>query len=273
MSLKVINLVYERFPGDAHELLLMHRLAWHGNDEGRSIYPSIRSLAAYVRRSPSQTRRTLHSLIAAGWVFVRGNERGGAHGATRQYELNLPKLLEYPSLEDLLKTTSAHRTSAGASRVHASRADATPTATTDGSHGRALTSSAHASQTVREPAIEPTAGERPSDARPPRDAKAKTTPEDILTPRVLAWAARKRHEDLERFVEPFSRYAKGRTYADIERAFMDFVTYGGYGLLGDWRQSTNGVGTMGAMLGVKPQEPGEPFEHFRARVFARADAH
>lgn len=88
-----MDLVWRRFPGAGTELLLMLALADFGNESGQHIEPSIDSLAHKLRVTRRQAQRVIHGLIDVGWLRVVGNEHGGAPGSTRQYEINLGRLL------------------------------------------------------------------------------------------------------------------------------------------------------------------------------------
>jgi hypothetical protein len=107
VSLEVMVKVWKRFPGDGSRLLCMLTLANWCNDQGGSLHPSIGTLAAYMRVSESQARRTLHSLfpkddaaLAAGDWFVRvvGSENRGSSGRARQYLINVDRLDSLPVL-------------------------------------------------------------------------------------------------------------------------------------------------------------------------------
>jgi len=98
MSIKVMTLVWDRFPAAGSELLAMLALADWCSDDGGSLYPSIATLAKKIRVSESQARRLLHGLIADGYVSVIGNVNGGAPGTTRQYKVIVAKLKALPLL-------------------------------------------------------------------------------------------------------------------------------------------------------------------------------
>ncbi|MBC8748531.1 MULTISPECIES: helix-turn-helix domain-containing protein [Paraburkholderia] len=112
MSIRVMNLVSERFPGGGSDLICMLFLADWCADDGSSLYPSIALLAAKMRVSESQARRVLHGLIDCGYVAVVGNLFGGAPGTTRQYRLDVTKLSKLPVLATIvqhLERSAAYR--------------------------------------------------------------------------------------------------------------------------------------------------------------------
>jgi hypothetical protein len=150
LSIRVMDLVWKRFPGSGSELLVLLACADWGNDQGGRVYPSIAGLATKVRVSESQARRVLHGLIRDGWVHVVANAYGGKPGTTRQYQIDLGKLRAQPALDI---TTSADATPAD----DTPRMDAQ-----DGSHGCEggvapvrETAGAHDTRTVKEPSREP----------------------------------------------------------------------------------------------------------------------
>jgi hypothetical protein len=133
MSIKVMSLVWDAFPGaGGSELLVLLALADRANDEGL-CWPGITEIAAKTRISRSQARRVVHRLIDDGYVRVVGNANGGWHKEdTRRYLIIL----------DAMTGSASARGSA----------DATGGASAaEGSHGCAETGSAHATQTIIEP--------------------------------------------------------------------------------------------------------------------------
>ena len=92
MSIKVMTYVWDGFPGGGSELLAMLALADWCNDQGGSLYPSMRAVAEKIRIGEKQARRIIHSFEAAGYLAVVGNCYGGAPGTTKQFKLNVAKL-------------------------------------------------------------------------------------------------------------------------------------------------------------------------------------
>lgn len=143
MSIKLMTLVWDRFPGSGSELLVMLKFADYANDAGGNLYPSIARMAEHARLSESQARRVIHDLIDQGWVDVVSNHNGGAPGSTRCYQINVDKLHQ---LE--LDTPGVDATP---------RTDATPsTHARDGSHGcarRVAPMRPNPSLSIRDPSI------------------------------------------------------------------------------------------------------------------------
>lgn len=149
MSIKVMTLVWDKFPASGSELVTMLALADWCDDNGSSLYPSIKAIAEKIRASESQARRIVRGFEKSGFLDVVGNQSGGAPGTTRQYRVNVNYLR---SLPDIFRQQTACT-------------DATPSASAtpstharDGLHGCARrvapmreTGGTHASQTVNEP--------------------------------------------------------------------------------------------------------------------------
>lgn len=92
MSIKVMTLVWENYPGNGSELLTMLALADWCNDSGGSLHPSIKTISEKVRLSEKQARRIVHTLIENNWLSVVGNEHGGNPGDSRHYQMNVKRL-------------------------------------------------------------------------------------------------------------------------------------------------------------------------------------
>jgi len=91
VSVKVLSVVWDSFPGGGSELLTLLAMADWSDDDGR-CWPSIAALAKKVRLERRQAQRAVHRLIDAGFVNITGNETGGAPGSTRQYRIVLSRL-------------------------------------------------------------------------------------------------------------------------------------------------------------------------------------
>ena len=94
MSIRVMTLVWDCFPASGSELLAMLALADWCDDNGGSLYPSMRAVGEKIRVSEKQARRIIHKFVEQGYLDVVGNATGGAPGSTKQFRLNLQKLAE-----------------------------------------------------------------------------------------------------------------------------------------------------------------------------------
>lgn len=89
MSVRVLSMVWEGYPGGGSHLLVMLALADWSDDAGR-CWPSIAAIGRKARLSPDQARRVTHRLIESGVLQVTGSKDGG--GASRRYQIQLDKL-------------------------------------------------------------------------------------------------------------------------------------------------------------------------------------
>ena len=134
MSIRVMSLVWDNFPGaGGSELLVLLALADWSNDDGL-CWPSVAAVATKSRLSRSQAQRVMRGLCDGGFVSVVGNENGGKPGDTRRYRINLG------AMTGRMGATGSADATGGASAA-------------EGSHGCAETGSTHATQTIIEPSV------------------------------------------------------------------------------------------------------------------------
>lgn len=84
MSIKVMNMVFERYPVGGNEGMLALALADHAHDDGSRIWPSLDSLARKTKQSRSSVRRHLQRMVAIGWLVLVKQSDGRA-GGTNEY--------------------------------------------------------------------------------------------------------------------------------------------------------------------------------------------
>lgn len=89
MSIRVMSMVWDAYPGGGSDLLALLALADWSDDEGR-CWPSMASIAKKTRLSEKQARRVVHSIIEAGHLAVIDNQQGGA--MSRRYQIRLDRL-------------------------------------------------------------------------------------------------------------------------------------------------------------------------------------
>ncbi len=210
MSIKVMTLVWEKFPTGGTELLALLALADWSDDLGR-CYPSMSSIARKTRLSRSQAQRVVHRLIDEGFIAVTANALGGSPTQSRHYRISLSRL-----------TSSIHATGS---------IDATgSTHAQEGSHPCADRGSTHATQTVIEPplTVKGDLQANPSDlaARIPKKQKALACPvEKILdayhrlmpdNPRVKVLNEARRKAIKSRWLEASKLTCKPFGYSSVE---------------------------------------------------------
>ncbi|MDR5777592.1 MULTISPECIES: helix-turn-helix domain-containing protein [unclassified Caballeronia] len=87
MSIKVQTMVWDRYPGEDHELLLALKLADYCDDNGEHIFPSIETLAQKTRRSARAVQYQIKSMVQRGWLVQVANA-GGGRGKTCEYRIS-----------------------------------------------------------------------------------------------------------------------------------------------------------------------------------------
>ena len=87
MSIKVQTMVWDRYPGEDHELLLALKLADYCDDNGEHIFPSIETMAEKTRRSARAVQYQIKSMVERGWLILVANAAGG-RGRACEYRIN-----------------------------------------------------------------------------------------------------------------------------------------------------------------------------------------
>lgn len=140
MSIRVMSLVWESYPGGGSDLLALLALADWSDDSGQ-CYPSMTSIARKIRLDKRQAQRVIHRLIDDGFLEVTGNLLGGAPGSSRQYRIVLERLTGDANVTPTGDTEDTPKPETG------DMGDA------DGCHGRRERGDIHVTQTVIEPSI------------------------------------------------------------------------------------------------------------------------
>ena len=191
MSIKVMTVVWDRFPASGSDLLAMLALADWCDDNGGSLYPSMRAVAEKIRLSEKQARRIVQGFVDAGYLSVVGNANGGAPGTTKQFRLDVKKLVDLPLVGDhkTAKTPPASVTP--------------PMEGRDPSHPAYETPPTHGSQTTIEPPINHhinTVASPVADApKKPAAMKSSKKSDDFVLPdwiNALHWRAWRSHPKL-----------------------------------------------------------------------------
>lgn len=87
MSVRVMSMVFERYPNGGGEMLLALALADHSHDDGTHIYPSIAQLAAKTRQSERSVQYQLRKMEESGWLILMNSGNGGRN-QRREYSIN-----------------------------------------------------------------------------------------------------------------------------------------------------------------------------------------
>lgn len=87
MSVKVMGMVFDRYPNGGGEMILALALADHSSDDGTGIYPSISSLAEKTRQSVRAVQYQLRGMEKAGWLILV-NAGNGGRNMRREYRIS-----------------------------------------------------------------------------------------------------------------------------------------------------------------------------------------
>lgn len=77
MSVKVMSMVFDRYPNGGGEMILALALADHAHDDGTSVYPSIKALAEKTRQSERTVQYQLRRMEETGWLVLVNSGNGG----------------------------------------------------------------------------------------------------------------------------------------------------------------------------------------------------
>lgn len=107
MSLRVMSIVWDRFPEGGSKLLAMIALADWAGDDGARLYPSVATLAAKIRMSERQTKRLLEWLITEKYLELRTPGNAGGRRHSNRYRIRLETLSSCPIIRPETQTNPA----------------------------------------------------------------------------------------------------------------------------------------------------------------------
>lgn len=87
MSIKVMSIVFDRYPNGGGEMLLALKLADHAHDDGTHIYPSVDHLANKTRQSVRAVQYQLKRMLEFGWLELTSHREIG-RGMHREYRIS-----------------------------------------------------------------------------------------------------------------------------------------------------------------------------------------
>lgn len=87
MSVRMMTLVFDRYPNGEAEMVLALALADHADDLGENIFPSIPRLAVKTRQSDRSVQRQIRKMEEWGWLLCVRRSKGGP-GNTSEYRIN-----------------------------------------------------------------------------------------------------------------------------------------------------------------------------------------
>lgn len=87
MSVRMMALVFERYPNGGSEMLFALALADHAHDDGTHIYPGIPALMRKTRQSERSVQNQLRKMLSSGFLQVVSTSSGGP-GNYSEYKIN-----------------------------------------------------------------------------------------------------------------------------------------------------------------------------------------
>ncbi|MDN7419542.1 helix-turn-helix domain-containing protein [Burkholderia dolosa] len=293
MSIKIQTMVWDRYPGEDHELLLALKLADFCDDNGEHIFPSIETLAEKTRRSVRAVQYQIKSMVERGWLILVANATGG-RGRACEYRIN-PDWINGAALAPISTCPKGAKNAPkgkGATNSEKGATGDVKGAMDDAKGCNGL----HPNH--QEPPQEPSENHQGA-RRAPRVAlhaelRAMELP-DWLTFEV--WDMWCEHREAKHKEAPWTRPAavvslrkltKLRALGQDPKACIEEAVLRGWtGLFPlkgdviatssaagntvppDWWKSATGIRERGKQLGVE-ERAGQVFEHFKARVFKAA---
>lgn len=86
MSIKVMTMVFDRYPEGGNERLLALAMADHARDDGTRIWPSVAELARKTMQSERTVQRQIAKMVSRGWLEVVRSATGRP-GDTNEYRV------------------------------------------------------------------------------------------------------------------------------------------------------------------------------------------
>ena len=273
MSIRIMTLVWDKFPAAGSELLAMLALADWAGDDGGSLYPSMAAVAAKIRLSEKQARRIVQSFVKDGYLTVVGNENGGAPGSTKQFRFNVAKLASLPDLPSKTSVCAAKTPPASVTP---------PMGVREGSHRCPETAPTHGSLTVIEPSIEPSIEEARAQAPAatfpkldeafdaeqaeakvqakagkPAKAVAVQRPDDVAEQVWTDWLAlrKAKRAPVSLTVLDGAKEEAGKAGMTLDAFLREWVKRGSQGLKAEWLQ----VGAVAAKTASRRAPANEDF--------------
>jgi hypothetical protein len=86
MSIRLMTMVFDRYPEGGSEMLLALAMVDHARDDGTSIWPSVDELARKTRQSRRTVQRQIAKMVATGWL-EQVRAATGRRGLTNEYRV------------------------------------------------------------------------------------------------------------------------------------------------------------------------------------------
>lgn len=293
MSIKVQTMVWDRYPGEDHELLLALKLADYCDDNGEHIFPSIETMAEKTRRSARAVQYQIKNMVKRGWLILVANASGG-RGRACEYRIN-PDWINGAEIAPI----SAGSKGATDAPIGKGATNSEKGATDDGKGAMGFAKGCNGLHPIHhEPPQEPSENHQGA-RRAPRIAlhaelQSKELP-DWLT--FEDWDMWCEHREAKHKDAPWTRPAatvslrklkKLRSLGQDPKACIEEAVLRGWtglfplkgdvaatssgadaAVAPDWWKTETGIRTRGKQLGIE-EKPNQVFEQYKARVFKAA---
>ncbi|KQX34674.1 helix-turn-helix domain-containing protein [Variovorax sp. Root434] len=87
MSIRLMTMIFDRYPDGGSEMLLALAMADHASDDGTRIWPSVDELARKTRQSRRTVQRQIGKMVASGWLELV-SAATGRRGSTNEYRVS-----------------------------------------------------------------------------------------------------------------------------------------------------------------------------------------
>lgn len=87
MSIRLMTMIFDRYPEGGSEMLLALAMADHASDDGTRIWPSVDELARKTRQSRRTVQRQIGKMVASGWLELV-SAATGRRGSTNEYRVS-----------------------------------------------------------------------------------------------------------------------------------------------------------------------------------------
>ncbi|HEX8883322.1 MAG TPA: helix-turn-helix domain-containing protein [Noviherbaspirillum sp.] len=291
MSIKIMTMVWDRYPNGGGELLMALALADHSHDDGQHIFPGVKSLMAKTRQSERTVQNQLRAMIEACWLLPTNKATGGA-GHKREFRIN-PDWIKGAEFETLKKGANSAPFEKGANGDTGKGAtDDEKGAIDDAKRVQSTTPTNNRSRTVKEPSEnQSSGGAKPAASRSGKGARLD--PEwklpkkwgDWALARYPHWTAEYVRDTVALLFRNFwcAKSGKDATKVDWEGTWQNWcikseeispfknpaMPLASGATAGQWWKSSAGIEAKGKEHGIVLLE-NENFALFKQRVFMAA---